>query len=254
MMLPQTQSEGPSGDDLLLQTLPVVPVPPSGQVPASSRGIRLLLASNGLFLEGDNGALCVRLPVGQWTVSPLPTPFGAFPEDRAYEWRVPAPDLRRWRDSFITQARRAWPLETAALVYYSHLTGMWRYDGGVTLDASSSHSRYRARPHRDEVVVFDLHSHGSLPAFFSSADDQDDQADSGAVKISLVFGRVHSDVVETAGRFVVGGACGATWRESFSAAHSTPPAPSFDDEQAEVVESVPPTLSGGDVPWPVAQP
>jgi PRTRC genetic system protein A len=226
-MLPIRAAEALSqtADELLLATLPVVAVPPSGIGFAQTPGVRLLIARNGVFIEGDNGAMCIRLKVAHWLDGHIRTPFGEIDESAQHLWKVPQPDLRMWRTAFVEQARRAWPLETAACVYFNHVTGHWRYDGKIALDASRTHVRYRPEPGTDEVVVFDFHSHGPMQAFFSDVDNADDRADSGAVKIACVFGRVQRHEVEMLGRFVVGGALSKSWAERPYIGPAAPPPP-----------------------------
>lgn len=246
-------AQSPSVDELLLATLPLVPVPQAGIGFANEPGVRLLVARNGVFIEGDNDAMSVRLKVGEWLDAHLRTPFGEVDPSVQHQWKVPQPDLQRWRNAFIEQARAAWPMETAACVYFNRVTGHWRYDGKIAIDASRSHVRYRPAPGPDEVVIFDLHSHGALPAFFSPVDDADDRADGGAVKVAFVFGRVQQTVVDIVGRFVVGGAISPVWKER-TPVGAMVPAPTampelLDDDVVEHSAQGAASAGDGEPPW-----
>jgi PRTRC genetic system protein A len=74
------------------------------------------------------------------------------------------------------------------------LTGEWRYRRLEALSASGEHIEV-VRPvlKDDECLVIDVHSHASLPAFFSSQDNRDDHAE---VKLCAVFGLCNRAVTE----------------------------------------------------------
>jgi PRTRC genetic system protein A len=163
---------------------PVAAVPRHSEFfPLQDSGHRFLLAADGLYLEvrrpwlhfihrlAEQGA--VAMPYG--TIAPR--------TDLVFGRLGAALELFR---QFANDARRAAPNEWAAALAWDAQKQMLDNVHVAILDSTPSSLRYELPPLADgHSLVFDLHSHGHLPAFFSDTDNRDD---AGSVKISGVFG------------------------------------------------------------------
>ena len=82
------------------------------------------------------------------------------------------------------------PTQTVRRYWYQ---GTWRTEGHVEYESMSRPQGY--------LKLGDIHSHGSLSAFFSSVDDLDDREDG----LRLVLGRLHIKPPDCCASFVAGG-------------------------------------------------
>lgn len=187
-------------DAALAQSLPVMPVPRYGAFePLPHCGSRILLASSGIYIEVRRPWLYAVQPCA--TPRPgLMLPFGDIaPVVQPAFGTIPAEFVQM----FIDLARAALPNEVGAVVTFNVRTSRLALRPCVSEDASTAHLRYRMPPlEPDEYVVLDVHSHGHLPAGFSSADDHDDR---GATKFAMVIGCVHRDPVQMSLRLLLNG-------------------------------------------------
>jgi len=177
----------------VLEAVPCYPVPPSGRSPA----IDVLRASQegrGLAVGRDGVMAIVRRP---WLALDVPVappltaylPYGSIGEARA--------DLRcgliphELLDGILDHLRAALPNEAAAFVLWNAATRAFAIDYPLIDEATPSRLVYRPPAWGiDWHLVCDVHSHGTLPTFFSATDDADD---AGATKIAVVFGRLDAD-------------------------------------------------------------
>lgn len=227
-------------DEALLSTLPVLPVPPSGVPPwpAEVTGTRLLVAKDGVFLDARSAVLRILLKIGDYghPLAPPQVPYGEVGVDQqSIEWLVQQPPHGLLLHAFIAQARREWPHETAAWMIYNRISGTWRLQPAQLDRAGVGHLRYLPpRLLQGDAVACDIHSHGELPAFFSATDDEDDRSDSGAVKLSVVYGQVRGSIVQARIRPVAGGVIGISTEWNLKVAH-VPPAPTEHLVEPEVL-------------------
>lgn len=186
--------------DVALQSVtPTVMVPRFSVLDElSDAGNRLLMAANGIWLEVCLAWLYLRMPVG---LPPLvPVPYGEVTESMRFKFgRLP----RTMVTQFIEIARTRCPNECAAWVIWNESSGEWRLQ--------MLEERSVGRCHVDTILpvladgehmVIDLHSHGLLPAFFSSTDNGDDKGD---LKVAGVIGNLDQEEVTTAFRLCVNG-------------------------------------------------
>ena len=175
--------------------LPVVLAPiDSPFEPLRDHGLRLVLASDGLYIE----ARSMRLYALR-RIAACATPFGSV----APQLQLQAGPLpRSLLQTFSRMAESAHPRETAALAisrdgsgYELHVPPAHAHTGRVTYDDTG---------YADEHLVFDLHSHGPYAAVFSGTDDASDVS-RGVPHISIVLGYCESaSTMEYAVRLCLG--------------------------------------------------
>lgn len=185
-------------DAALQAACPVVPVPRFGPPSSACAGQRVLVASNGVFLEVTRTWLRCVLKLAELPAAP-PLPYGIVKEHLSFEFGVIP---LRLLDEFIEHGRLELPNEVAGALVYSKRTGTLRLVIHEALQASPASIRYRMDgllP--DEEVAVDLHTHGRLEAFWSATDDADDQG----VKVCGVFGDLHKPRPSAAFRLAVNG-------------------------------------------------
>ncbi|MCP3712293.1 PRTRC system protein A [Paraburkholderia sp. CNPSo 3274] len=173
-------------DFALQHSFPSVMVPTREPVaPMTVPGERLLIASNGVFLEINRPwiRLVRRLGVFEWRTS---VPYGEAAELTELACgSVPAELVA----GFAHMARAALPNEAGAWIVWDAATGEFRVVPLPSLSHSPAHLSYeRPELRSGEWLVVDCHSHGSGSAYFSTTDDRDDQHD---VKFALVLGHCH---------------------------------------------------------------
>ena len=183
--------------DLAIQaTCPVVTMPRFGELGQQPLGQRMILGSNGLFVQmrtpwlectTRSGGVGMRLPFGEVREA-IRFAFGAIP--------------RALLNAFIEQARAALPNEVAGALVFDTRTGGLRLSMHLALAAGPGHVSYRIEDLAEhEVLAVDLHSHGRLPAFWSCEDDRDDQG----VRVCGVFGNLDRQTPSGRFRLVVNG-------------------------------------------------
>jgi PRTRC genetic system protein A len=105
-------------------------------------------------------------------------------------------------DEFIAIGRKELPNEVAGALIYCRSSNALRLAIHDVIRAGPAEIRYRMPVlGPDEEVAVDLHTHGRLPAFWSSTDDADDQG----VKVCGVFGDLHRDRPSAAFRLAING-------------------------------------------------
>lgn len=172
--------------DIALQSVtPTVMVPRYGDFePLGSSGHRFLAAADGLWLEARRPWCYLRRPLAQQCAVAMP--YGRV--EAVFESISIPFDLVR---GFIAAARKRLPNEAAAWIVWQQDTGQFSLRLLPEIEAGPGSIRFH-RPVlvRGEHVVVDIHSHGTLPAFFSATDDRDDK---GEVKFSCVVGNIDAD-------------------------------------------------------------
>lgn len=170
-------------DRLLAMDLPVMTMPHDNEafVPLEESGHRLVLAGNGLFKEIRRPWIYVRFQLAKFS-----TPFGEATEVIETAVKISKAHLK----TFLAQAHREAPLETAGWLVWSEQTEEVSYRELVADKATYSKLTVQ-RPELaiHEHLVLDLHSHHVMKPNFSGTDDKDDRA-SGWVTLSGVVGNI----------------------------------------------------------------
>lgn len=188
-----------SHDLFLQQLVPTVIVPRHEPFEfLKSIGHRMVMASNGLFLEVKRNWLHLIhmvAPIGGLTL-----PYGEVKSRMELLFDFPIHLVR----TFYQDALTHFPNECGAWLIQNTDTGEFRYEMLKSLQATCSFLEV-VRPVLDgnEVMVVDLHSHGYHRAEFSDLDDKDDCAE---YKISGVIGSIGEHQQATASfRLCAGG-------------------------------------------------
>ena len=173
-------------DRYLASNTPVIAVSHGAHSQLAIAGHRYLVAREGLFVEVARPWVHAVLSAGPAAVA---LPFGSAQHLAGIELRcgqVPAKLL----SSFLQQAQRALPNECGAWIVWHEETKAFQLIELKAIEATADRLNYE-RPKLDLGwhLVVDLHSHGKAGAFFSSTDDQDD-GQSGEVKVAGVVGNV----------------------------------------------------------------
>lgn len=165
-------------DQALLTSCPVAVVPAKNSfIALNAPGRRLLLAKDGIYLEGRSHVLSCRFRIAECAL-----PFGSITPDVSL---LGEPLARSVFDQLAEMAIAAHPKEMAALVVRDadgsdrvHVPTQRGVVGQVSYDDAQV----------DEMrLVFDVHSHGPFANTFSSTDDLSDRSRIGP-HISLLFG------------------------------------------------------------------
>lgn len=175
-------------DAILQAHTPAVMVPRHGaHEPLAKPGHRFLVASDGLWLEVARPWLHAIVNVGY---SEIPLPYGDVGQVVQYAFAVQA--MRAIERHFLIDAVEAFPNECAAWGVYDNTSGQLEYWPIVSTKASPANvtfERPRLRDHQH--LAIDIHSHGALPAGFSTTDDEDD---AGEVKLAIVVGNIGGEL------------------------------------------------------------
>jgi PRTRC genetic system protein A len=182
-------------DAALQAACPTLAVPKFGALPDMAPGQRVLMASNGLFLQVKTSWLDCICRIGGVDAA---LPYGEVkPRMRCAFGKVPNKLLQE----FSTWAMHSLPDEVAGALVYSSSTGALRLVRFEALTQSPSAVEYRIPDlPRDEVIAVDLHSHGMGAAYFSATDDADDLG----IKIAGVFGNLDRSEPTSRFRLVIG--------------------------------------------------
>lgn len=144
--------------------------------PIAAMGYEYVLAGNGLFIRAEDSNMEAMVPIA-------PARLHGLADVASYARlklpRVPMYFLR----SVLDSARDALPNEAMYQFTYAaddrwHCYKPGQLAGKCAVDFNG----------RDDAVI-DLHSHGSMPAFFSPTDNEDEQG----LEFYAVIGNVNSD-------------------------------------------------------------
>jgi PRTRC genetic system protein A len=159
-------------DAILAESLPLPPIP-------AGLMYQYIVAGNGLFIRAEDRRMEAMVPVALADVHGLELVESYV---RLKVPRVPA----NWLWSIQESARKRLPNEAMYQLLYDD---GWRCVMPPT-QASAAALAYEDRPE----AVIDLHSHGTLRAFFSETDDRDEQG----FRLYIVVGRVGHSIVDLA--------------------------------------------------------
>lgn len=185
-------------DAALQESCPTVIVPRySDFVKSETIGDRLLIASNGVFIEVTRKWCYFIRDVGDLTVT---VPYGKMNERTQFLMsRIPRHLLREFNEL----AKRTPFVEVGASIFWHEETGVFRLAKSESIVASSSFLEYKiATMSPGEHLLVDCHSHADGPAFFSETDDADDLH---SVKFSYVAGDCNKTILSTVMRLCVKG-------------------------------------------------
>lgn len=185
-------------DQALQATCPVIAAPRFGDLPTMGNGQRIVVARNGVFVQVKLDWLdCMQRLVHQAPAMPLP--YGEVQEHLRFSFGVLPLQLL---EAFIAQARLALPNETAGALVYSRERQSLRLAMCEADSSSPAHVAYRVPAMQaDETLAVDLHTHGTLPPFWSATDDRDDKS----IKVAGVFGHLDRDKPLAKFRLVLNG-------------------------------------------------
>lgn len=184
-------------DRALQAACPVIAAPRFGTLTDMAGGQRIILASNGVFVQVKLDWLdCIQRLA---PALPIPLPYGSVEERLVFAFGVlPI----RLIEDFIEAGRRGLPNEVAGALVYSRHTRSLRLALCEPLDAAPDRINYRVPPmDADETLAVDLHTHGTGRPFWSPTDDSDDQG----IKVAGVFGFLHRPTPQAEFRLVLNG-------------------------------------------------
>lgn len=172
-----------AGQRALADACPVVCVPPlADHTPLAVPGRRWVMAGDGLYLEARSLALHVM-----HKVSDLHSAYGQAKQFvRTINGKVPQALL----DQCVELAVSAGDKETAALIHWNQEQARYVLSTPEIISAGSTHVIYRDDS-EDDLLVYDFHSHGDLPGYFSGTDDASDRSRMGPY-IAAVAGHCQS--------------------------------------------------------------
>lgn len=175
-------------DTLMQRSFPTVMVPAHEPVePMVRMGERLLIGSNGVFLEVLRPWIHVVRRIAIFHVLTA-VPYGEVSEVTDLRCGPVPPALIA---DFFAMARAAFPNETGAWIVWNEALRAFRLIPLVSLSHGPSHLDYdRPRLADAESLVVDCHSHGQWEAYFSSTDNKDDRFD---VKFAFVLGHCNHE-------------------------------------------------------------
>lgn len=151
-------------DKALMAAFPIVATPYHGELePMKGYGKRIVLGTHGVYVEARSPVLHVRVQISECQIPHLGE-VDVFIE--LLHGKLDAELLRR----FGQLADAAAPNEVAGMIV--HHEGQYQLHAPEVVSADAAHVSYKDVI--DEVLVLDLHSHGSSKAFFSATDDASD--------------------------------------------------------------------------------
>jgi len=186
-------------DFALQSVMPTVMVPRFSELEELSvPGNRILVASNGVWLEVCRAWMYARIKVSDALRVPLP--YGETSEVLRFGFgKLP----RAMVAQFIEQARVRSPNECAAWIVWNQRTNLWKLM--MLEETSVGHGHVTSilpTLESGEHMVIDLHSHGTTKSFFSRTDNKDDKGD---VKLAGVIGNLDQPEVTVSFRLCANG-------------------------------------------------
>jgi PRTRC genetic system protein A len=158
---------------------------------------RFVIASDGVYVEAVNQVLDVRLPVAK---SGIKLPYGQIGAVGIclVNGKIPKRILQDICEKTFLCGEYEW----AGLVVWDKIRKEYALFEPEVISFSAGHISYlNVLPDKYNLVM-DLHSHGTVPAFFSKTDDQ---SDIGGFYIAGVVGNCDSGEPTFATRIVVNG-------------------------------------------------
>lgn len=157
--------------------------------PLAENGHRFLAAHDGLWMEVKTDWLYLCYPIAQQRVIPLP--YGSLSPNIDIRYGPPPITLLQ---RFQLDAKEACPGQAHAWITWSQLGGFryYRLDRKRTENGKQDVSWPELQ--EGENLVFNLHSHGSAPPFFS---EEDTQVNAHGSYFSGVFGHCDAETQES---------------------------------------------------------
>lgn len=195
-------------DRILQGHTPAIMMPRYGTLaPLEKPGHRFIVAEDGVWLEAHRPWIHVRALLAP-AHEEHRMPFGRIAEDLGYggreldaKYAFTNEDMQRVCSLFLYDARRAMPDEFAAWAVWDERTRRLFYRAMVAREASPGGITFNRPQLEDhEHLAIDLHSHGTMEAFFSATDDADDR---GEIKLSIVAGTLDGERATFAKRLCV---------------------------------------------------
>jgi PRTRC genetic system protein A len=186
--------------DVALQaSCPVTSAPRfSDLAPFDRNGERIVLASNGTFLEVCRPWVRIISQVGPALA--MTVPFGELKESVDYKAGLLP---RALLEQFAEWAKRESEVEIGGIITWNENTGEYALLRSKSNHATSGSLNYELPTLAAGVhVIVDCHSHSHHAAYFSHTDDKDDKH---AVKFAFVVGHCNTDNPSTAARLCVRG-------------------------------------------------
>lgn len=196
----------------------------------AAHGHRFLTATDGLYLEARRSWMHWIAPIAP---SCIRLPYGAVSPSISFSLDIAS--LVQETHAFVRAGRRHCPLEHAAWIVRNN-DGQLQHRALAVERADAASVRFgRADIASGEALVVDIHSHGLLPAFFSSTDDEDDLLDD--CKLAVVVGNLDQPQPTVAARLVGLGVQSdvSTWFAGITGLrvpNATMPAPSIDRKRS----------------------
>lgn len=185
-------------DIALQRSCPTSVVPLFSEFAVSEHiGSRILMASNGVFLEVTRQWGYFRRKVGDLGVT---VPYGEIQDVT----KLSIPSLpRQLLLDFNQLAIKNANVEIGASIVWNEKTNAYRLLQSTSLASSSDLLHYKmADLEAGDHLIIDCHSHSHHPAFFSGEDDLDDK---NCVKFSYVVGNCNLNQVSVAMRLCING-------------------------------------------------
>ena len=173
-------------DAALSASCPVIAAPRFGTLEPLVQGQRMVLASDGVYLQFRGPWLACTTRVG--AIEPaLRLPYGTVAASVEFAFgSIPLTLI----EQFLERGRASLPNEAAGALIYDCRTAQLVLRMHEPLDSGAGHIHYRMAPLADdEVLAVDLHTHGTLHAFWSEADNRDDLG----IRVCGVFGNLDRD-------------------------------------------------------------
>jgi PRTRC genetic system protein A len=179
-------------DAALRASCPCIGMPIFSGLEGMAPGQRLLVGTNGLFVQVKTPWLEVTTRIAA-IAQGLALPFGEVQEGLHFAFGVIPIALL---DRFVRVAREALPNEAAGALIFDQRTGGLSLRMHRAVHAGPGHIDYRIEDlDAHELLAVDLHTHGCSAAFWSNRDDRDDMG----VRVCGVFG--HLDRARPSAKF-----------------------------------------------------
>jgi len=157
---------------------------------------RYINASDGLYLQTNtntlNASICIAHAQSQ-------LPYGELSEEIILSHGlIPASIL----STVIDRSLDVSPKEWAGIIIFSEKSGYQLLEPEL-IKSEIGLVQYKL-PEFDGDMVVDIHSHGTIPAYFSNQDDTDERL-TGGVHFSMVVGSCGKEKVEISARLSIDG-------------------------------------------------
>lgn len=176
-------------DTALQLNSPVIAVPAYEELqPLMEPGHRFLGARDGLWIEIRRPWVHVVWPIAICK-EPVSIPYGSLSKKVELGFDTFPIDIL---NLFMTDALLQHPAEVGGVGIWNSVSQTFRYEKCTVVASGLGHLR-QTFPSltEDESVVFDFHSHGPIPAYFSDTDCSDVGSD---VVLAGVVGNLNSKV------------------------------------------------------------